>query len=221
MTATPWYRGPWTDWLRAAVIGSLAALGGWLYYYTQDYTAASNSAPELGQFVAAIPWQQAVMESAPYAVALVPIVVLAIRWYLAGEPLPDTVTNRPYTVYLVGFTALQFACAAFAWSIWGYTLATGQEMQTVLLALPDILYGPLAMLLFLGLTVGMFGPAIAMYLDARYVGERSLLDAFGAPHMLLWFTFLGIQFAGIPTVLATYRYLSRRDRTRVDYEVLA
>jgi hypothetical protein len=212
-----WYRGPITDWVRAAVVGPLLALMGWLSFYVQTWSVPKFATISGAvTYISNIPWVEGLTMSLPYGIGLIPIIVLGIRWYWAGEPLPEGVTARPYIVYAKGCAILQAMGVLTAWSMLGYTLYSGTEMLTVVKSMPILVVYGSFVLLSLGITVGLVGPTIFMYLDARYIDDRDALTAFDAKYVLLAIPLIGIQFAGIPTLLAVWYYDSRRDTATVD-----
>jgi len=216
-----WYRGPWSDWIRAVVVSVVLVVAGWLSFQQDRLNQSVEGLDGMVTAFANMAWGTAVTDGLPYAVALVPVVLLVVRWYYAGEPLPESVTNRSYNVYLVGTTALQVVGGVVTWSLWIYALVNGTKLKTVLMSLPTDLVPALAFVLFISLSVGLIGPPVFMYLDARYLGDTSVLSPYGSPYLLPALTLFGVQFVGIPTVLAVYWYLSRRDRNRVEHELLA
>lgn len=212
-----WYRGPITDWVRAAIVGPLLALMGWLSFYVQTWTEPDFSTISGGiAYAQSIPWTEAIITSLPYGLGLIPCIVLCIRWYFAGGPLPPSLTSRSYILYAKACAILQALGGLTAWSLWGYTLLTGKDMTPLLEQLPTAVLYILGLLLSVGILLGLAGTIIFMYLDARYVGDRTILDVREMPNLLLYIPFLGIQFAGIPTLLAVWYYDSRRDTVSVD-----
>lgn len=219
-----WYRGPWKDWVGTSLVGPALAYAMWLSNFLQ---APEREPVEITGwesfvgFMQSIPWLDGLTTSLPYGIVLIPLVVLAIRWYYAGEPLPDGATDRPYTVYLVVTAAIQCIGIGTAFAISGYQYVSGQPLEDILLAMPEWMISTTALLLFLGMSIGLLGPAVCMYLDARYIGDRSATDVGGVDSLLLWLTILGVQFAGIPTLIAVYLYLGKRETAQIETEVFA
>lgn len=212
-----WYRGPVSDWVRSAIIGPLLAFALWLSLYVQNQNEpAFKTVPGGIAYAQQIPWVEGLLTSLPYGIAFIPIIVLCIRWYFAGGPLPPSLTNRPYILYAKGCAILQAIGGLTAWSLYGYTFVSGASMEQTIQGLPTVTLYPIALALSVGVLVGLAGTIVFMYLDARYVGERRLLDVLDTPNLLLYVPFFGIQFAGIPTLVAVWYYDSRRDTATVD-----
>jgi len=213
-----WLRGPWTDWPKAAIAATLFSILGYFNFQDAWYNHEFSSIGAFLTWVQSLSWGSILTTCLPYAVVLTPILVIGIRWYFAGEPLPESVKNRPYIIYAWGLAGLQVLGGVIAWSLWGYSSITGQELRAVLESLP--LWALQAMLvpLSLGLLIGLIGTPIALYLDARYKDCRDALDVFNTRYGLLAVAVMGIQFMGIPALLAVWHYNSkRRTHTVVQY----
>jgi len=219
-----WYRGSWNDWVGGSLIAPVLAYAAWLSNHLQrpgrEPVKITGWESFVG-FLQSIPWVDGLSTSLPFGIALIPLVVLAVRWYHAGEPLPEKATTRPYTVHLMGATAIQTVGVGTAYAITGYSEMSGRPLEEIVMAMPSWMISTLTLLLTLGLTVGIIGPAICMYLDARYIGDRSALSLWGVDNMLLWLTIMGGQFTGIPTLIAVYLYLGKRETAQIETEVFA
>lgn len=218
MFGKDWLRGPLTDWLFTAVLAPFATTLG-VIYTRYNGTPAEN--PEIvslqgfWNWVISLDWQGAFVDGLPAAAVIMPVFVWYLRWHRAGEPLPDRATEQGYTGLLVATTAMQAAGVGTAWAFYITSSLTGQDITSILTGLPSIALSLIGAVLLLGLTVGLFGPSVFMYLDARYLDDQEVLTVFDSPRLLLWIPILGAQLAGIPTVLAVYYYFAKRERAEV------